>query len=81
MANASRLVRRHAAYALPWRPTPVSSYTCESRTFAAGEDGTMRWVLAAIVLASALMLMSGCMHVNPTWPLKVDAETGRVRYA
>jgi hypothetical protein len=40
----------------------------------------MRWVLAAIVLTSALMLMSGCMHVNPMWPLKVDAETGSVRY-
>jgi len=40
----------------------------------------MRWGLTAILLASAIMLMPGCMHVNPLWPLKVDAETGDVRH-
>ena len=38
----------------------------------------MRFVVTAVVilLASAL---SGCLHVNPLWPLKVDAESGVVR--
>jgi hypothetical protein len=39
---------------------------------------TMRFVVTAVVilLASAL---SGCLHVNPLWPLKVDGESGVVR--
>jgi hypothetical protein len=35
----------------------------------------MRWALAAIVLAS-LILMSGCIHVPLFWPLKVEAAAG-----
>jgi hypothetical protein len=42
--------------------------------------GIMCRVFAAIVLMSAFALMSGCMHVSPLWPLKVDAQTARVQF-
>gem|GEM_PF-4850080 len=29
---------------------------------------TMRWVLAAVVL-TAIVLVAGCQHVSPLWPL------------
>jgi hypothetical protein len=39
----------------------------------------MPLVAAVIVIVLASVLMSGCMHVSPLWPLKVDAESGGVR--
>jgi hypothetical protein len=38
----------------------------------------MRLVVTVIVILASV-LMSGCMHVSPLWPLKVDAESGGVR--
>ena len=43
------------------------------------KERAMRWLLAAILLGSAI-LISGCMHVSPLWPLKVQDESGAVRY-
>jgi hypothetical protein len=37
-------------------------------------------VFAVIALISALALMSGCVHVSPLWPLKVDAETAGTHF-
>jgi hypothetical protein len=39
----------------------------------------MRLVVTVIVILLASALMSGCLHVSPLWPLKVDAESGGVR--
>ena len=39
----------------------------------------MRFVVTAIVILLASAPMSGCLHVSPLWPLKVDAESGGVR--
>ena len=35
----------------------------------------MRWVLIAIAIALNVLL-SGCQHVSPLWPLKVEAASG-----
>jgi hypothetical protein len=36
----------------------------------------MRLAVTVIVVLLASALMSGCLHVSPLWPLKVDAESG-----
>jgi hypothetical protein len=36
----------------------------------------MRLVVTVIVILLASALMSGCLHVSPLWPLKVDASDG-----
>jgi len=56
----------------------IGLYDIESGSFAASRGRVMRWVLAAILLASAI-LISGCVHVSPLWPLKVETA-GAVRY-
>jgi hypothetical protein len=39
----------------------------------------MRLAVTVIVVLLASALMSGCLHVSPLWPLKVDAESDGVR--
>jgi hypothetical protein len=39
----------------------------------------MRLAVTVIVVLLASALMSGCLHVSPLWPLKVDAESGGFR--
>src|ERR1022692_2886655 len=38
--------------------------------------GFMRLVLTAVAVVLGAVLISGCVHVSPLWPLKVEAAPG-----